>query len=552
MQRATRLSADQREDLVAYLDGELEDGATQAIDQVLSGNEVARHEVEALARTWELLDLLPKPNASTTFTERTMTTLKVSEVRKNVTDQPWYATVRKGGVAVVWTIVLAAAGVLGYTATANWVPNPNEQLLDDLPLLQNLNLYLAADSLAFVSELERAVDLSVSGGGEPARALEQVPPPAPGVSVKQAQFEQAAKLTVQERELVQRNRATWSQLPPERQAALRAVHAELQQAPRNVKTTLETYYTWLQTLSPGQREDLRRASDSAARIDLIRQYKEAQDATRETQLFELNLDPQRMRRDLPPPPYFTPEELQAMTDYLAESLRPVDKNELSRADMLPVEKSAYVLKRSIERTGDMLKWPDEESLAALVDLITQEQLQRGIRNLEVPLQRNAVKHLLAKSLQAQLVGELARFAPKEEQLRDVFVKQSGAAREELMQLPPRELTQRLVDEYLKTLEDPVFLRLRRLSSQFLMISRETMPMNGPRPPRLLDRMKEWGGNPPFFGPRPPNGERPPNREPPPAGDGPPRERPRDERPNEGKRDEARNEGREPKPRPNND
>lgn len=547
MQRATRLSADQREDLVAYLDGELEDGATQAIDQVLSGNEVARHEVEALARTWELLDLLPKPNASTTFTERTMTTLKVSEVRKNVTDQPWYATVRKGGVALVWTIVLAAAGVLGYTATANWVPNPNEQLLEDLALLQNLNLYLAADSLAFVSELERAVDLSVSGGGDPARALEQIPPPAPGVSVKQAQFEQAAKLTVHERELVQRNRATWAQLSPERQAALRAVHAELQQAPRNVKTTLETYYTWLQTLSPGQREDLRRASDSAARIDLIRQYKEAQDATRETQLFELNLDPQRMRRDLPPPPYFTPEELQAMTDYLAESLRPAEKQEFDRADLLPVEKSALVLKRSIDRTGDMLKWPDEDTLGALVELITQEPLKRAISNLEVPLRRNAVKHLLAKSLQAQLVGELARFAPKEDQLRDVFVKQSGEAREALMQLPPRELTQRLVDEYLKTLEDPVFLRLRRLSSQFLMISRETMPMNGPRPPRLLDRMKEWGaGKPPFGGPRPPNGE------PPPDGNGPPRERPREERPNDGKREEPRNEGREPKPRPNND
>ena len=63
MEKTLRLSAEQREDLVAYLDGELPDQKAQLIDQVLARSEVARHEVEALARTWEMLDVLPTPKA---------------------------------------------------------------------------------------------------------------------------------------------------------------------------------------------------------------------------------------------------------------------------------------------------------------------------------------------------------------------------------------------------------------------------------------------------------------------------------------------------------
>lgn len=48
MEKTVRLNADQREDLVAYLDGELPDEQVQQIDRIIAGSEVARHEVEAL------------------------------------------------------------------------------------------------------------------------------------------------------------------------------------------------------------------------------------------------------------------------------------------------------------------------------------------------------------------------------------------------------------------------------------------------------------------------------------------------------------------------
>src|SRR6188474_2016437 len=110
MEKTLRLSADQREDLVAYLDGELPDTKAQQIDQVLARSEVARHEVEALARTWEMLDVLPTPKAPPEFTKRTMTTLTTAEIPFSLTDQPWFPYLKRTATVAVWAIALGLSG----------------------------------------------------------------------------------------------------------------------------------------------------------------------------------------------------------------------------------------------------------------------------------------------------------------------------------------------------------------------------------------------------------------------------------------------------------
>ena len=66
------------EKLVAYLDGELPEGDARDVESSLASDPAMRAEVEKLNRAWELLDLLPRPNASGEFSSRTLTTLKVS------------------------------------------------------------------------------------------------------------------------------------------------------------------------------------------------------------------------------------------------------------------------------------------------------------------------------------------------------------------------------------------------------------------------------------------------------------------------------------------
>ena len=156
MEKTLRLSADQRDDLVAYLDGELPDAKAQQIDLVLARSEVARHEVEALARTWELLDILPTPKAAPEFTERTMTTLKVGEVPFDITDQPWFVYIKRSAVVAVWIAALGIAGWAGFQITNRMIPNPNERMLEDLPVLQNLDAYREVETIDFLEQLRKS------------------------------------------------------------------------------------------------------------------------------------------------------------------------------------------------------------------------------------------------------------------------------------------------------------------------------------------------------------------------------------------------------------
>jgi anti-sigma factor RsiW len=122
MEKTVRLNADQREDLVAYLDGELPDEQVKQIDRVIAGSEVARHEVEALARSWEMLDVLPLAKASEDFASKTLTNLKVMEAPFRIEDQWWFGHFRRVWVAAGWLATLGLCGWLGFQVTRFSIP----------------------------------------------------------------------------------------------------------------------------------------------------------------------------------------------------------------------------------------------------------------------------------------------------------------------------------------------------------------------------------------------------------------------------------------------
>src|SRR5882724_4743238 len=77
------LSDEDRANLVAFLDGELDEATAHALESKLSLDPLARAEADALRRTWELLDYLPKPEPSTDFTNRTLERLSVQQPRSS-------------------------------------------------------------------------------------------------------------------------------------------------------------------------------------------------------------------------------------------------------------------------------------------------------------------------------------------------------------------------------------------------------------------------------------------------------------------------------------
>jgi anti-sigma factor RsiW len=154
------LSDKEREDLVAYLDGELDTKRARDVEAKISVDARFRAEVTALKQAWELLDFLPRPEASASFTHRTLERLAVTRRR------PVRAAAsarRRWALAAGWAAaVLVAAGV-GFWAGGRLAPEESpappddarvdEQLVRHLRVLQNRPLYELVDDLDLLQSL---------------------------------------------------------------------------------------------------------------------------------------------------------------------------------------------------------------------------------------------------------------------------------------------------------------------------------------------------------------------------------------------------------------
>ena len=162
MPQIARLTAEDRDDLVAYLDGELGDEEGARIEAALASSPVARHEVEMLTRTWDLLDLLPEEGGGAAFTERTLSAARADGAAVPLRDRPAAVLARKAAVAAAWAGALAGCGAVGYLAANRWVPRETDAVVRDLPLLNDLPRLRDAGSVEFLRELDRTGTLRLA------------------------------------------------------------------------------------------------------------------------------------------------------------------------------------------------------------------------------------------------------------------------------------------------------------------------------------------------------------------------------------------------------
>jgi anti-sigma factor RsiW len=154
--KIARLTPELRENFVAYLDGELDEAGTRAIERVLESSPIAKHDLEMLSRTVDMLDALPKATPSETFTQQTMETIRLEEVPPvPLSSRPWFGYVRRGIVGAVWLAALAAAAAVGFLLTYQWIPRQSDGLVRDLGVVEQLEAYRTAGDIRFLQELER-------------------------------------------------------------------------------------------------------------------------------------------------------------------------------------------------------------------------------------------------------------------------------------------------------------------------------------------------------------------------------------------------------------
>src|SRR5687768_8160747 len=71
------LSEEDRENITAYLDGELDEETAQTLEAKISLDADMRKAFEEMKSAWAMLDYLPKVQPSDTFTHRTMERLSL-------------------------------------------------------------------------------------------------------------------------------------------------------------------------------------------------------------------------------------------------------------------------------------------------------------------------------------------------------------------------------------------------------------------------------------------------------------------------------------------
>jgi anti-sigma factor RsiW len=155
------------EQLVAYLDGELDLETRRRIEELLASNADVRRRLQEMERTWELLDELDAAPAGSLFTHTTLEMVALTARRE--LDQSFAEAPRRR-----WRHRLAMCGgtlaavLAGFLTVALLAPDPNHELLQDLPVLENLDQYRQTDDIEFL-RLLRAEGLFIKDAGETAR-----------------------------------------------------------------------------------------------------------------------------------------------------------------------------------------------------------------------------------------------------------------------------------------------------------------------------------------------------------------------------------------------
>jgi anti-sigma factor RsiW len=150
-----KLDESDREQLVAYLDGELDAEQCRQIEQRLAEDEQYRLQLKRFDEAWELLDQLPRVDADDTFTRTTVAMVALAAEK----DAERANRGRRLRAWLGWSCAvtaIVAAAVIGFFAARVRFDRPNRQLVRDLPVIENVDVYHYAESVEWLEMLDES------------------------------------------------------------------------------------------------------------------------------------------------------------------------------------------------------------------------------------------------------------------------------------------------------------------------------------------------------------------------------------------------------------
>jgi hypothetical protein len=150
-----RISAEARpleEQLVAYLDGELDAEENRRVEELLATDAAVRETLQRLDRTWQMLEELEPAELGEVFTRTTleMVTLREADAaRARQLEAPRRRRRRRLIVSAGFLSVFLA----GFLAVKWFWPDPNAGLVRDLEVIQHIDEYRETDDIEFLKML---------------------------------------------------------------------------------------------------------------------------------------------------------------------------------------------------------------------------------------------------------------------------------------------------------------------------------------------------------------------------------------------------------------
>lgn len=263
------------EELVAYLDEELEPEHRARVEHRLAADARYRDKLKHMQKSWDMLDVLARSEPDEGFTRTTvaMVALKAKEatqVQKESTQR--FSLLFRLAVAVG----TLACGLIAYSIGSWLLSAPHRQLVQDLPVIEHLDEYNHAESVLFLKLLE-AHGLFVPEGDEDAN-----PVAASGErETHQQRRHRLETMTPEQKGTILERKQRFEARSVDEQRQLRKLAEEIAADPQGDKLQqlLTNYHEWLKSLgAKDQSEVLSAPADQ--RIAIIKKVQTRQAAQR--------------------------------------------------------------------------------------------------------------------------------------------------------------------------------------------------------------------------------------------------------------------------------
>lgn len=142
------------EEIVAYLDGELDSETEARVVRQLGEDATYRARLAQLQQAWDLLDNLRGSEADDEFVQSTVAMVAVqAEAEAKTMRQRIVQRRSLAGLAIVG--VTLASLLVGYTIFYQRFNEPNRKLVQDLPVIERMDELRNIENIDFLKQLER-------------------------------------------------------------------------------------------------------------------------------------------------------------------------------------------------------------------------------------------------------------------------------------------------------------------------------------------------------------------------------------------------------------